>query len=65
MENIPDIQETFVPKIEGCVAVCPLCGSDLYQLESGCECKNPDCSFKCNKCIPEDELMPIISGELE
>ena len=41
--------------IEGCVAICPVCGTDLYRLEDGCVCKNKDCSWNCNKCIPEED----------
>ena len=42
-------------EIEGCVAVCPLCGSDLSYQDYSCVCKNDKCDFFCDKCKSEDE----------
>lgn len=43
------------PSYDGCVSRCPLCGSDLYALESGCICKNPQCGWSCDKCKADDQ----------
>lgn len=42
-------------EIEGCVAICPLCGSDLSYQDYTCVCKNPNCHFHCDKCKSPDE----------
>lgn len=48
-------QNTSNNAYETCSARCPLCGSDLYTLESGCVCKNPKCGWSCDKCKTDDQ----------
>lgn len=57
--NQEPVEQTAVKliheEIEGCVAVCPLCGSDLSYQDYSCVCKNDKCDFFCDKCKSEDE----------
>ena len=47
--------KTGLETFDTCTALCPLCGSDLYHLETGCVCKNPKCNYSCDKCTKDDQ----------
>ena len=47
--------KTAMETFDTCTALFPLCGSDLYHLETGCVCKNPKCNYSCDKCMKDDQ----------